>query len=125
MDLVLEFRNGRMTGEGAKGIGFFVISGSYSEETIRCNSLDKDGTDLSEVVTGQVKEYRGGKAQGVDPVHDSAVSLDQVAIIFNSTIAFDGRHDQPAGKPHQSDGEGHSGRLPRRKGCGPSEPHPD
>ena len=33
MDLVLEFKNGNMTGEGADGIGFFVISGDYSEQT--------------------------------------------------------------------------------------------
>ena len=37
MDLVLEFKNGNMTGEGADGIGFFVISGNYSEQTGECS----------------------------------------------------------------------------------------
>jgi len=36
MDLVLEFKNGRMTGDGADGIGMFVISGNYSEENGEC-----------------------------------------------------------------------------------------
>jgi hypothetical protein len=31
MDLILEFKGGKMTGEGADGIGLFVISGAYSE----------------------------------------------------------------------------------------------
>lgn len=37
MDLVLEFRNGKMTGEGADGIGLFVISGNYSEVSGECS----------------------------------------------------------------------------------------
>jgi hypothetical protein len=37
MDLVLEFKNGKMTGDGADGIGFFVISGSYSEQSGECS----------------------------------------------------------------------------------------
>ena len=36
MDLVLEFRAGKMSGEGADGIGLFIISGNYSEETGEC-----------------------------------------------------------------------------------------
>jgi hypothetical protein len=36
MDLVLEFKNGKMTGEGADGIGTFVISGDFSEESGEC-----------------------------------------------------------------------------------------
>lgn len=37
MDLILEFKKGRMTGEGADGIGSFVISGHYSEESGECS----------------------------------------------------------------------------------------
>lgn len=37
MDLVLEFKGGKMTGEGADGIGLFVMSGSYSEKTGECS----------------------------------------------------------------------------------------
>ena len=36
MDLVLEFKHGKMTGEGADGIGLFVISGNYSERSGEC-----------------------------------------------------------------------------------------
>ena len=36
MDLMLEFKNGVMTGEGADGIGLFVISGNYSEQSGEC-----------------------------------------------------------------------------------------
>ena len=36
MDLVLEFKNGIMTGEGADGIGVFVISGNYSVYSGEC-----------------------------------------------------------------------------------------
>jgi hypothetical protein len=37
MDLVLEFKNGTMTGEGADGIGFFTIAGNYSTQSGECN----------------------------------------------------------------------------------------
>jgi len=37
MDLVLEFKNGVMTGDGADGVGFFVISGNYSEQSGECS----------------------------------------------------------------------------------------
>jgi len=37
MDLILEFKSERMTGEGADGIGFFVISGNYSEQSGECS----------------------------------------------------------------------------------------
>lgn len=37
MDLNLEFSNGRMTGEGADGIGFFVIAGNYFTQTGECS----------------------------------------------------------------------------------------
>jgi len=36
MDLVLEFKNGIITGEGADGIGLFVISGNYSASNGEC-----------------------------------------------------------------------------------------
>ena len=37
MDLMLEFSHGRMHGEGADGIGFFIIAGAYSEKTLDCH----------------------------------------------------------------------------------------
>lgn len=37
MDLILEFKNGVMTGEGADGIGNFVISGKYSTQNGECS----------------------------------------------------------------------------------------
>lgn len=39
MDLVLEFKDGKMTGEGADGIGPFVISGQYSRDNGECSWL--------------------------------------------------------------------------------------
>jgi hypothetical protein len=36
MDLALEFFNGKMGGEGADGIGLFVIDGRYSEKDREC-----------------------------------------------------------------------------------------
>lgn len=37
MDLKLEFSKGLIHGEGADGIGFFVITGRYSEKDRECN----------------------------------------------------------------------------------------
>lgn len=37
MDLVLEFKNGVMTGDGADNVGFFVISGNYSAQSGECS----------------------------------------------------------------------------------------
>jgi hypothetical protein len=37
VDFVLEFQNGVMTGEGAEGIGFFVISVKYSTANGECS----------------------------------------------------------------------------------------
>jgi len=37
MDLVLEFRQGILSGEGYDGIGAFVISGVYSADTRECS----------------------------------------------------------------------------------------
>jgi hypothetical protein len=37
MDLVLEFKNGVITGDGADGIGSFVISGNYSTQSGECS----------------------------------------------------------------------------------------
>lgn len=37
MDLILEFTNGRMTGEGHDGVGPFIISGTYSTESKECS----------------------------------------------------------------------------------------
>lgn len=36
MDLILEFRNGVMSGEGADGIGMFIIAGKYDPENGEC-----------------------------------------------------------------------------------------
>lgn len=47
MDLMLEFKNGVMTGEGADWVGRFVISGHYSEQSGEC---------------GWVKQYVGQHA---------------------------------------------------------------
>jgi hypothetical protein len=37
MDLVLEFNNGIMKGDGADGIGSFIISGNYSAQSGECS----------------------------------------------------------------------------------------
>ena len=37
MDLVLEFKNGRMTGHGSDGIGPFIISGIYHADNGECS----------------------------------------------------------------------------------------
>ncbi len=37
MDLLLEFRNGIITGEGHDGVGAFVIAGIYSAENHECS----------------------------------------------------------------------------------------
>ncbi|HXA14513.1 MAG TPA: hypothetical protein VNW23_05245 [Opitutaceae bacterium] len=37
MDLLLEFKNGVMSGEGADGIGSFSVSGIYSAENNECS----------------------------------------------------------------------------------------
>jgi len=37
MDLVLEFHDGKITGEGADGIGLFVITGRYSAASGECS----------------------------------------------------------------------------------------
>jgi len=37
MDLILEFRDGRITGEGADGIGFFGIDGHYYPKEAECS----------------------------------------------------------------------------------------
>ena len=37
MDLVLEFRDGRISGEGADGIGFFGIDGHYFPKESECS----------------------------------------------------------------------------------------
>ena len=36
MDLVLEFKNGVMKGDGADGVGFFSITGSFSPQSGEC-----------------------------------------------------------------------------------------
>jgi hypothetical protein len=37
MDLILEFRNGIISGEGHDGVGVFVIAGDYSTEDHECS----------------------------------------------------------------------------------------
>jgi hypothetical protein len=37
MDLILEFKNGSISGEGADGIGIFVIAGSYNTNNGECS----------------------------------------------------------------------------------------
>src|SRR5580692_8945039 len=36
-ELVLEFKNGAITGDGADGIGMFIISGNYSAQSGECS----------------------------------------------------------------------------------------
>jgi hypothetical protein len=57
MDLILEFKNDRMTGEGADRIGSFVISGQYSEENGDCSWVKQYVGRHSVVYQG----YREGK----------------------------------------------------------------
>jgi hypothetical protein len=52
MDLVLEFNSGKMTGEGADGIGLFVISGNYSKESGECSWI-------KQYVGRHAVEYKG------------------------------------------------------------------
>ena len=52
MDLVLEFKNGVMTGEGADGIGLFVISGNYSAQSGEC-------VWVKQYVARHAVEYKG------------------------------------------------------------------
>lgn len=37
MDLILEFKDGVISGEGSDGIGPFMIDGNYSESTLECS----------------------------------------------------------------------------------------
>lgn len=37
MDLILEFRNGLISGEGADGIGLFIIAGTYNAQAGECD----------------------------------------------------------------------------------------
>jgi hypothetical protein len=57
MDLVLEFKKGKMTGDGADGIGLFVISGHYSTQSGEC-FWDKQYVGRHAV---DYKGYREGK----------------------------------------------------------------
>ena len=52
MDLVLEFKNGVMTGEGADGIAMFVISGNYSVQSGECSWV-------KQYVARHAVEYKG------------------------------------------------------------------
>src|SRR5262249_38328714 len=61
-----------------------------------------------------MKERRGGKADGVHAVKDTAVPLDGSAEVFHTAIALDGRHDQAPGnaqeRNQQRHTQGHRGR---------------
>lgn len=57
MDLVLEFNNGAMKGDGADGIGLFTISGNYSSQSGECSWV-KQYVGRHAV---DYKEYREGK----------------------------------------------------------------
>jgi len=52
MDLILDFKNGVMTGEGADGIGLFVISGNYSVQSGEC-------AWVKQYVARHAVEYKG------------------------------------------------------------------
>jgi hypothetical protein len=57
MDLILEFRDGIVTGEGSDGIGRFGIDGSYTESTMECSWIKTYIGKHSVSYTG----YREGK----------------------------------------------------------------
>lgn len=57
MDLILEFKDGRITGEGSDGIGLFVIAGHYSESSLECSWVKSYVGKHSVHYTG----YREGK----------------------------------------------------------------
>jgi hypothetical protein len=59
MDLVLEFKDGTISGEGADGIGLFVISGSYSTSNGECSWI-------KQYVGRHAVDYRGFReAKGI------------------------------------------------------------
>ena len=53
-----------------------------------------------EIVSREVEEDGGGKADGVDAVEDAAVAGDGGAEIFDAAVAFDGGHDESTGESH-------------------------
>jgi hypothetical protein len=57
MDLRLEFRSGRMTGDGTDDIGPFIITGQYDEATLEC-SWTKSYVSAHDV---QYRGFREGK----------------------------------------------------------------
>ncbi len=69
----------------------------------------------NKIVPSQMKEDRRGEAEGVESVQNAAMTANCGTPVFNSAITFDGRHHQSPSKTHQTNCEGHSGRLPRRK----------
>jgi hypothetical protein len=58
MDLILEFNNGRITGEGHDGIGPFVILGFFSMDTKEC-SWDKTYVARHTVKYAGFREQKG------------------------------------------------------------------
>jgi hypothetical protein len=96
MDLILEFNDGKMTGEGADGIGQFVISGKYStangecswaKQYVRRHSVDYRGFREAKGIWGtwSIGHWKGGfhiwplgegeplkETQGVEEVSEPA-----------------------------------------------------
>src|SRR5687768_14376976 len=64
---------------------------------------------------GEMKKYWCGETQRIDPIQDAAVPFDQRAVILDTTIALDGRHDETARESHDGDDKSHQRCLGRPK----------
>jgi len=95
MDLMLEFKNGVMTGEGADGIGFFMVSGNYSEQNGEC---------------GWVKQYVGRHAVDYTGYREGKGIWGNWILVFGS----DGFHIWPLseGRPANVEKESEPGATP-------------
>lgn len=87
MDLILEFRDGRVSGEGADDIGFFGIEGHYCPEEGECDwiktyhgkhSVEYSGYREKEGIWGlwNIGAYKGGFH--IWPIGGSDLSLEQL-----------------------------------------------
>jgi len=54
-------------------------------------------------MAGQMKRHWCGEAQGINAIHHAAVTFNQVTVIFEAAIAFDGRHDKATAETHEGD----------------------
>src|ERR1700750_2325086 len=63
----------------------------------------------------QMEENRRGEDHAVQAVHHAAVAFDHAAPVLHTTVALDGREDQPAQEAHQAGDEGEPRGLRWRK----------